>query len=51
MKNVEELYKNYCNTYKSDYHTDDELKEDKKKKFDYKLFELDDKISKESKQD
>ena len=51
MKNVEELYKNYYNAYKSDYHTDDELKEDKKKKFDYKLFELDDKISKESKQD
>ena len=51
MKNVDELYKNYYNTYKSDYDTDDKLKEDKKKKFDYKQFELDDKISKESKLD
>ena len=51
MKNVDELYKNYYNAYKSDYDTDDKLKEDKKKKFDYKQFELDDKISKESKLD
>ena len=51
MKNVEELYKNHYDAYKSDYDTDDELKEGKKKKFDYKQFELDDKISKESKLD
>ena len=30
MKNLDELYKNYYNAYKSDYDTDDELKEDKK---------------------
>ena len=51
MKNVDELYKNYYNAYKSDYDTDDKLKEDKKKKFDYKQFGLDDKINKESKLD
>ena len=51
MKNVDELYKKYYNAYKSDYDTDDELKEDKKKKFDYKQFELDDEINKESKLD
>ena len=51
MKNVDKLYKNYYNAYKSDYDTDDELKEYKKKKFDYKQFELDNKISKESKLD
>ena len=51
MKNVDELYENYFNAYKSDYDTDDQLKEDKKKKFDYKQFEIDDKISKESKLD
>ena len=33
MKNVDELYKKYYNAYKSDYDTDDELKEDKKKKY------------------
>ena len=49
MKNVDELYKKYYNAYKSDYDTDDELKEDKKKNFDYKRFELDDEINKESK--
>ena len=27
MKNVDKLYKNYYNAYKSDYDTDDELKE------------------------
>ena len=43
MKNVDKLYKNYYNAYKSDYGTDDELKEDKKKKFEYKWFELDNK--------
>ena len=32
MKNVDELYKKYYNAYKSDYDTDDELKEVKKKK-------------------
>ena len=51
MKSVDELYKEYYNTYKSDYDTDDELKQAKKKKFDYKQFELDDKINKESKLD
>ena len=51
MKNVDELYKNYFNSYKSDYDTDDELTEDKKKKYDYKQFELDDEINKESKLD
>ena len=42
-------FKNYFDSYKSDYDTNDELKEDKKKKFDYKQFEIDNKISKESK--
>ena len=51
MKNVDELYKNYYNVYKSDYDTDDELNEDKKRNFDNKQFELDDKISKEPKLD
>ena len=51
MKNFDELYKNYYNAYKSDYDTDDKLKGDKKKMFDYKQFKLDDKISKESKLD
>ena len=51
MKNVDELYEKYYNAYKSDYDTDDELKKDKKKKFDYKQFELDDEINKESKLD
>ena len=51
MKNVDELYKNYYDDYKSDYDTDDELTEDKKKKFDYKQFELGDAINKESKLD
>ena len=51
MKNVDELYKKYYNAYKSDYDTDDELKGAKKKKFDHKQFELDDKINKESKLD
>ena len=45
MKNVDELYKNYYNTYKSAFDTDDELTEDKKKRFNYKQFELDDIIS------
>ena len=34
-------------TYKNDYDTDDELKEDKKKNFDYKQFELGGEINKE----
>ena len=51
MKNVDKLYKNYFNSYKSDYDTDNELKDDKKKKFENKQFEIDDKISKESKLD
>ena len=52
MKNVNELYKKYYNAYKSDYDADNnELKKDKKKKFDYKQFELDDEINKVSKLD
>ena len=31
MKNVDKIYKNYYNAYRSDYDTDDELKEDKRK--------------------
>ena len=31
VKNADELYKSYYNAYKSDYDTDNELKEDKKK--------------------
>ena len=49
MKNADELYEKYYNAYKSDCDTDDELKQDKQKKFDYKQFELDDEINKESK--
>ena len=48
MKNVDKLYKNYYNAYKSDFDTDDELPEDKKKRIDYKQFELDDIISTKS---
>ena len=51
MKNVDELYEKYYNAYESDYDTDHELKKDKKKKFAYKLFELDNEINKESKLD
>ena len=51
MKNVNELYKNYYNACKSDLDTNDELTEDEKKKFDYKQFEIDNKIRKESKID
>ena len=51
MKNVDELYKNYYNAYKSDSNTNDELTEDKKKKYDQKQFEIDDIINKESKLD
>ena len=48
IKNVDELYKNYYNDYKSDFDTDDELAENKKKKFNYKQFQLDDIISTKS---
>ena len=48
MKNVDELYKNYYNAYKSDFDTDNELTEDKKKRCNYKQFELDDIISTKS---
>ena len=51
MKNVDNLYKNYYNTYKSDFDTNDELTEDKKKKLNYKQFEIDNKISEELKRD
>ena len=40
MKNVDELYEKYYNAYKSDFDNDDELSEAKKKKCDYKQFEL-----------
>ena len=46
MKNVDELYEKYYNTYKNDYDNDNELKEIKKKEFDYKQFELFDKTDK-----
>ena len=48
MKNFDELYKNYYNDYKNDFDTDNELTEDKKKKFNYKQFELDNIISTKS---
>ena len=44
MNNVDELYKKYYNAYKNDYDTDDELTEDKKKKYDYKQFKIDNKL-------
>ena len=31
MKNVNELYEKYCNAYKNDYDTDNELNKAKKK--------------------
>ena len=40
MKNSDKLYEKYYNAYKNDYDADDELSEAKKKKFDYKQFEL-----------
>ena len=49
MKNVAKLYEKYYNAYKNDYDNDDELSEGKKKKFDYKQFELFDKKDKKSK--
>ena len=51
MKNVDELCEKFYNSYKIDYHTDDELYEAKKKKFVYKQFELDHEKDKESKLD
>ena len=49
MKNVNNLYKNYYNAYKSDFDTYyDELTENKKKKFNYKQFVLDDIVSTKS---
>ena len=43
IKNGDELYEKYYNAYKNDNGNDDELSEGKKKKFDYKQFELFDK--------
>ena len=51
MKNVDQLYEKYYNAYKKDYDADDELSEAKKKKIDYKLFELFDKTDKKFKLD
>ena len=45
MKHFNELYEKYYNAYKNDYDTN-ELSEAKKKKFDYKQFELLDKTDK-----
>ena len=47
MKYVAERYKKYYNFYENDFDNDDELSEAKKKKFDYKQFELFDKTDKE----
>ena len=44
-RGFDEFYKNYYNAYKSDFNTDDELTEDKKKRFNYKQFQLDNIIS------
>ena len=46
MKNVDEFYEKYYNFYKNDFDNNDELSEAKKKKIDYKQFELFDKIDK-----
>ena len=51
MNNVDELYEKYYNACKNDYGNDDELKEDKKKKADYKQFELFDKTDRNLKSD
>ena len=45
MKHFNELYEKYYNAYKNDHDTN-ELSEAKKKKFDYKQFELLDKTDK-----
>ena len=49
MRNVDELYEKYYNDYKNDYDNDDGLDEGKKKKINYRQFELFDKIHKMSK--
>ena len=46
MKNVDELYEKYYNDYKNDFDNDDVWHERKKKKFDYKQFELFDETDK-----
>ena len=51
MKNGKKLYKKYYNVYKNDYDAADELSQAKKKKLDYKQFELFDKTDKKSKLD
>ena len=51
MKNVDELCKKYYNAYESDYGTDDQLNETKKKILDYKQFKLGDKTDEELKLD
>ena len=43
MKNVGEVYEKYYNDYKNDFDNDDKLCEAKKKKFEYKQFQLFDK--------
>ena len=48
MKNVDELYEKHYNAYKNDYDAD-ELSKAKKKKFDYRQFELFDKTVNELK--
>ena len=49
MKNVDELYKKYYNSYKNDYDADDQLNEAKTKEFHYRQFELGDQKGEESK--
>ena len=51
MKNVDKLYEKYYNAYKNYYDNYDELNEAKKKKLDYRQFELFDKRGKKSKLD
>ena len=46
MKNVDELYEKYYNDYKNDFDNDDVWHEGKKKKLDYKQFELFDETDK-----
>ena len=46
MKNIDKLYEKYYNAYKNHYVIDYVLSENKKKKFDYKQFELFDKTDK-----
>ena len=51
MKNDDEPYAKYYSAYKSDYDTDDELNEAKKKKFGHNKLKLVDKADKELKLD